>query len=307
MPSTLKQLRAAADPTRARLLLLLSSEELSVAELQEILGIGQSTVSTHLSQLKAAGLIADRRSGKNTLYRLKAANGVIDLLRAAAASEILEAEKDAQALALALERRKDRVRSYFDELAGRFGREYVPGRSWQGYAELFLELAPPLEIADLGAGEGTLAQLLARRAKRVIAVDNSAKMVDFGRELAHRHGVSNLEYRHGDLEALPLCDAEVDLAVFSQSLHHAQHPDLALAEAGRVLRPEGRVLVLDLLEHHLEEARELYADTWLGFSEVQLRTWLAKAGFSDVRTHVVHREQQAPHFETVLAVGAKRR
>jgi ubiquinone/menaquinone biosynthesis C-methylase UbiE/DNA-binding HxlR family transcriptional regulator len=309
MASILKSLRLLADPNRVRIVLLLEREELSVAELQEILAMGQSTISTHLSQLKQAGIVEDRRTGKNILYRLKAfGNGtqrqVLEVLRHAV-KEIPEAGEDREALRLALRRRQDRVRSYFDELAGKFGRQYVPGRSWQGLAETFLLLMPPLVIADLGAGEGTVSQLLARRAKKVIAVDNSEKMAEFGLSLARSHGVKNLEYRLGDLEELPIRKGEVDVAFFSQSLHHAQHPARALAEAFRILKPGGRVIILDLLKHHFEEARALYADVWLGFSEVELRRMLGDAGFRNVSTALVHREVEAPHFETVLAAGDK--
>ena len=170
-------------------------------------------------------------------------------------------------------------------------------------AETFLLLMPPLVIADLGAGEGTVSQLLARRAKKVIAVDNSEKMVEFGSSLARSHGVKNLEYRLGDLEELPVKKGEADVAFFSQSLHHAQHPPRALAEAFRILKPGGRVIILDLLKHHFEEARALYADVWLGFSEVELRRMLSDAGFQNISTALVHREAEAPHFETILAGG----
>src|SRR5580704_2077560 len=210
MASILKSLRLLADPARVRILLLLEGEELSVAELQEILAMGQSRISTHLAQLKQAGLVEDRRIGKSILYRFKAStNGdfsdLLKVLREAAA-EIPEASDDSAALKLALARRQDRMRAYFDGLAGKFGRHYVPGRSWKGLAETLLALMPPLEIADLGAGEGTFSQLLARRAKSVIAVDNSQKMVEYGAELARKHGVLNLEYRQGDLEAVPIPD-----------------------------------------------------------------------------------------------------
>lgn len=307
MASILKSLRLLADPSRVRIVLLLEREELSVAELQEILAMGQSTISTHLSQLKQAGIVEDRRTGKNILYRLKAfGNGtqeqVLGVLRHAV-KEIPEAGEDRDALRLALRRRQDKVRSYFDELAGKFGRQYVPGRSWQGLAETFLLLMPPLVIADLGAGEGTVSQLLARRAKKVIAVDNSEKMVEFGSSLARSHGVKNLEYRLGDLEELPVKKGEADVAIFSQSLHHAQHPRRALTEAFRILKPGGRIIILDLLKHHFEEARALYADVWLGFSEVELRRMLSDAGFKDISTALVHREDEAPHFETILAAA----
>jgi ArsR family transcriptional regulator len=306
MASILKSLRVLADANRVRLMLLVEREELSVAELQEILSMGQSTISTHLAQLKRAGLVEDRRTGKNILYRSRAnqAGPLMDLLRAAAA-EIPEAGQDSEALELVLGRRQDRVRAYFDSLAGKFGRQYVPGRSWQGLAEMLLALVPRLVIADLGAGEGTVSQLLARRTERVIAVDNSDRMVEYGAALAREHGVGNLEYRKGDLEALPIEDASVDVALFSQSLHHAQHPPRALREAHRILKRPGRILVLDLVRHHFEQARELYADLWLGFTAAELERYLRQAGFGGIETSVVHREPETPHFETILAVAVK--
>jgi len=212
MASILKSLRMLADPSRLRLLLLLDREELSVAELQEILSMGQSRISTQLAQLKQAGLVEDRKQGKHSLYSLKDRQ-LTDLLHLAGA-EIPESADDAQALQLVLEKRRDKVRQYFDELAGRFGRDYVPGRSWKGLAETLLQLLPPMVIADLGAGEGTFSQLLAQRAERVIAVDNSPRMVEVGARLAAENGLSNLEYRVGDLEAPPVEDASIDLAFF---------------------------------------------------------------------------------------------
>src|SRR5215472_10043299 len=304
MPSMLKSLRLASDPNRLRLLLLLEQEELSVAELQEILGRGQSHISTHLAQLKQAGLVDDRRMGKNAFYRLTAPRELMELLRSAA-SEIREAAHDREALRLALRRRQDHMRRYFDELAGKFGRQYVPGRSWKGIAEALLKLMPPLVVADLGAGEGTISQLMAQRAKKVIAIDNSDKMVEFGAELAKKHGISNLEYRLGDLEAVPIRSGTVDLAFLSQALHHAVHPERALAEAHRILKRGGRIAILDLNRHQFEEAREMYADLWLGFTELEIEKYLKGAGFRNVETAIVYKEQEAPFLETVLATAEK--
>jgi len=304
MASILKSLRLASDPNRLRLLLLLEQEELSVAELQEILGKGQSQISTHLAQLKQAGMVDDRRTGKNAFYRLSAPADVMDLLRRAA-SEIPEAEQDREALRLTLRKRTDKMRRYFDELAGKFGRAYVPGRSWKGIAEALLKLLPPMVIADLGAGEGTIAQLMAQRAEKVIAIDNSEKMVEFGSELARKHGIANLEYRLGDLEDVPIPSSTVDLAFLSQALHHAPHPERALAEAWRILKPGGRIAILDLNRHQFEEAREMYADVWLGFTELELEQYLKAAGFQKLETAIVHREQEAPYFETMLVIGEK--
>jgi ArsR family transcriptional regulator len=160
-------------------------------------------------------------------------------------------------------------------------------------------------IADLGAGEGTISQLMAQRAKRVIAIDNSEKMVQFGAELARKHNIGNLEYRLGDLEDVPIRANSVDLAYLSQALHHATHPERAIAEARRILKPGGRIAILDLNRHHFEQAREMYADLWLGFTELELERYLKDAGFKNVETAMVHRETEAPFFETLLAVGEK--
>jgi len=304
MASILKSLRLAADPNRLRILLLLEREEVSVAELQDVLAKGQSQISMHLAQLKQAGLVEDRRMGKNSFYRLTAPSQLMDLLREAA-SEIPEAAQDREALELVLRKRRDRMRLYFDELAGKFGRQYVPGRSWKGIAEALLKLLPPLVIADLGAGEGTISQLMAQRARRVIAVDNSEKMVEFGSELARTHGIANLEYRLGDLEDVPIRSGSVDLAFLSQALHHAVHPERAIAEAWRILKPRGRIAILDLNRHQFEEAREMYADLWLGFTELEIEKLLKGAGFRNVETAIVYKEQEAPYFETILASAEK--
>ena len=348
MPSLVKILRVVADPNRLRILLLLRDEELSVAELQEILVMGQSTISTHLSQLKQAGLVEDRRTGKSNLYRLSSqavegdavlkghdgapsgpradnsiksagplgpegrssftatpARSFLGNLLARAVTEIPEAAPDQAAMRRVLRKRQEKMRSFFDSVAGRLGKDYVPGKSWKSLAEALLRLMPPMVIADLGAGEGASALLLAQQAKKVIAVDTSAKMIEVGREQALRHGIANVEYRLGDMEDVPIDDGAVDLVFFSQSLHHALHPDRAVSEAHRILAPGGRIVILDLVKHRFEEARELYADEWLGFSETELEAMLEKAGFTQIQTSVVHKDPDPPQFQTLLAVGNK--
>jgi ArsR family transcriptional regulator len=311
MASTINFLKLLADPTRLRLLLLLEDDELSVAELQKILGMGQSRISSHLAQLKRAGVVEDRRSGKNVYYGLTAkqernpARAKVSELIRALAREMPETARDRTALQLALRKRRDKAREYFDELAGKFGRSYVPGRSWQALAHTLISLLPKLTVADLGAGEGTLSQLLAKTAHKVIAIDNSPRMVEFGSQLAKKHDFANLEYRLGDIEDPPIAKGSVDLAILSQALHHALHPERAIAGAHRILRKGGRVVILDLLSHRFERARELYADHWLGFSEVQLHQFLESAGFKNIEVTVVSREKQSPHFQTVFATGIK--
>jgi len=258
--------------------------------------------------LKHADLVEDRRAGKNIWYRSKSEGEILPQLLALlqqTPEELPEAQHDQAALELALRKRQDKTRAFFDDMAGRLGREYVPGRSWKSIAEALLQLLPPMIIADLGAGEGAFSLLLAQRAQQVIAVDNSDRMVELGSALAQKQGVTALEYRKGDLEAVPIADGSVDLALFSQSLHHAIHPERAVGEAWRILKPGGRIAVLDLVQHRFAEARELYADVWLGFSEVELESLLGQAGFGCVHTAIVHKETEAPFFQTVLATGNK--
>lgn len=307
MPSIVKILRVVADPNRLRILLLLRDEELSVAELQEILTMGQSTISTHLSQLKQAGLVEDRRAGKSSLYKLVPSPGQspIEEILAQAQSEIPEFAADQAAMRRVLRNRQDKMRSFFDSVAGRLGRDYVPGKSWKSVAEAFLYLMPPLIIADLGAGDGSFALLLSQSARRVVAVDTSDKMLEVGRELAARQGIHNIDFRQGDMEELPIDASSVDIVFFSQSLHHALHPLRALGEAHRILVHGGRLVILDLAKHRFEEARELYADEWLGFTEIELESMLEKSGFSEVHTSIVHKEAEAPNFQTLLAVAHK--
>ena len=311
MSSTLNFLRLLADPTRLRLVLLLEEEELSVAELQDIMGMGQSRISSHLAQLKRAGVVTDRRAGKNVYYGLNAmetqdaTRAKVSELTRTLARDLPETIRDRTALKVALRKRQDKARSYFDELAGKFGRSYVPGRSWQALAHTLITLLPAQTVADLGAGEGTLAQLLAKTAKKVIAIDNSPKMVEFGANLAAEHGFTNLEYRLGDIEDPPIDKGTMDLAILSQALHHAIHPERAVVGAHRILKKGGRLVILDLLSHRFDRARELYADHWLGFSEVQLHQWLEETGFHKIEVTVVSREKESPHFQTVFATGLK--
>ncbi|HTX77073.1 MAG TPA: metalloregulator ArsR/SmtB family transcription factor [Terracidiphilus sp.] len=309
MPDLLKTLRAAADPTRLRILLLLQAEELSVAELQEILTLGQSNISSQLQQLRAAGLVEDRRVGKSSLYQLaragKKPDSVLGGLLAAAEKELREASSDRTAMRRIVKKREERTRAFFDAMAGRMGKDYVPGKSWKSTAEGLLRAMPRVTIADVGAGDGSFALFLAQRAEEVIAVDSSEKMLEVGRREAKRRGVRNVSFRHGDFESLPIDQSSVNMVVFSQSLHHATHPAEALAQAHKVLAKGGRLLILDLARHRFEEARELYADQWLGFGEAELEGMLADAGFKNIEITIVDRDPEAPQFQTLLAVGDK--
>jgi ubiquinone/menaquinone biosynthesis C-methylase UbiE/DNA-binding transcriptional ArsR family regulator len=295
------------DPTRLRILALLEKEELSVAELQEILHLGQSRISTHLAHLRRVGLVEPRREGKRTYYSLieKMTAETRHILEAAWTTlrEVPAAKTDAAGLKLALEKRRTTARDYFNRVAGRLGKSFCPGRTWTEIGPLLAQLVPHVVVADLGAGEGWLSQLLARRAEKVIAVDNSPKMVAFGRAEAKKKGIANLEYRLGDLADPPIPPRSVDLVILSQALHHTANPQAALNAAARLLRKGGRLIVLDLNQHHFDQARELYGDHWLGFSEADLHAWLAAAGLREVEVTLLTSEVEPPHFQPTLASG----
>ena len=302
-------LKILSDPTRLRLLALAMREELSVAELQEILGMGQSRISSQLALLRQAGLVVDRRDGKKAYYSLRPRlpSGQLALVRAAVESvaDLDLLAEDGRHLDRVLAKRRRVSEQYFNLIAGRLGRNQCPGRSWEAIGRLALRLVPPIVVADLGAGEGLISQLLARNAKQVWCIDNSPRMVEVGTELARKNDLTNLAYRLGDIEQVPLPDESVDLAILSQALHHARHPQKAVDEAHRILRPGGQLLILDLAEHNFEKARELYADLWLGFKETALEGFLKKAKFTKIEVTPVAREAAEPRFETLLASATK--
>jgi 2-polyprenyl-3-methyl-5-hydroxy-6-metoxy-1,4-benzoquinol methylase len=311
MPASpiLRLLRVLSDPTRLRMVVLLERDELSVNELQEVTRLGQSRISTHLGQMQEAGLVQSRREGKRTFYRLnqkadEAAREIVQIgMRGA--RELPEYPDDQINLKRILSRRREQAQIYFNQVAGRFDRVYGPGRSWQAFGHLLLRILPPLVVADLGSGEGLLSELLARRCRKVIAVDNSEKIVEFGARKAKKNGLKNLEFRLGDLQNPPIDPGSVDVVILSQALHHAEEPATAISAAYRLLKPGGQLLILDLQKHQFEKARELYGDRWPGFAESDLHRWMEDAGFKQVDISVVAREEEPPHFQSILAAAVR--
>ena len=301
-------LQVLSDSTRLRMVKLLGQEELSVAELQEILEMGQSRISSHLGLLRRHEMVNDRKEGKKTFYEL---NQVVvqrfELIRVALAEESEEEfwESDRSALNRIVDRRRRASERYFDEVADRLGKNYVPGRSWDAIGHFLLRLVPRITIADLGAGEGMISQLLAERARKIYCIDSSKSMVRVGKELAKKNNLSNLSYKHGDIENVPLAKGSVDLALMSQSLHHAHRPEKALSEAFRILRKGGQLVVLDLKEHQFSKARQLYGDQWLGFPENELYRMIKSVGFRKVKVETIAKEEREPYFETILGYGEK--
>jgi ArsR family transcriptional regulator len=305
--------RLLGDEARLRLLRLLAVERLNVTELTGILGIAQSGVSRHLGLLKDAGLVAEDREGGFAYYSLAAglrdgANGLGSLralldaqFAAAAGTPTLKAD-DAR-LQEVLRVRKEN----FDAHAGPGENEpqLVPGRSWAAWARALGHLLPPLRVADLGCGEGYLAIEAARWAREVVAIDRSEAVLRRARALAGRRRVSNIVWKRGEIEAVPLADASVDVALLSQALHHAAVPARALAEAVRILKPGGRVLVLDLRAHGERWVEARLGDRWLGFDDAALAKLLEKAGLENVKVSVGARKRGDP-FTVLVASGVKK-
>jgi ArsR family transcriptional regulator len=289
-----------------RLLRLLSRESLNVSELTAVLGVAQSGVSRHLGLLRDAGLVTEERSGLFAWYRLSdrfAGGDGHSALHGWLAEEFNATSAETRADDARLEEVR-RVRKESFSVHGDDRRQLVPGRSWPAWARALGLLMPRVDVADLGCGDGYLTIEMARWAKHVTAVDQSKDVLARGRELAKRRRLTNITWKRGDLERVPIPDASIDIALLSQALHHAEHPDRALAEASRILKPGGRVLVLDLREHEQAWVKSKLGDRWLGFSEDQLRSLLGATGFADTTVRTGARRSADP-FAVLIAAGTR--
>lgn len=308
LAATSRLLKVLGDETRLRLLNLLRKGELAVGELQEILNMGQSRISTQLTQMKEVGLVRDRRAGRRSYYSL-CSDGPLELIAqvlddADLATEFRADQAGYQAL---LERRRRESRAYFDRVAAAFGEQVLPGRTWEGLSRGLLRLAPRARYIDLGIGDGMLTLMLAEVAESVTAVDLSPEMLRQLESRAKAQNIQNVATVEADIEDLPMEDGQFDVAVLSQALHHASEPARCLAEARRVLRPGGKLLLLDLLAHGEEWVRERLQHRHLGFTEGDLLRLVSEAGFDDVAIERAARDPQPPHFMTLLATGTARR
>ncbi len=301
--------RLLGDEARLRLLRVLARERLNVTELTGVLGLAQSGVSRHLGLLKDAGLVAEERDGGFSYYRATAFTGADAPL-----SAILHAQFEAAAADPAVRADEARLQEVlrlrkenFDTHAGpdtRDARQLVPGRSWAAWSRALGLLMPAMKVADLGCGEGYLTIEAARWASRVVAVDRSEAVLTRARALARRRRVTNVIWKKGELEKLPMKDASVDVAMLSQALHHAHDAGRAVAEAARVTAPGGRVLLLDLRSHDEEWVRAKLGDRRLGFADEELRRMLTAAGLADVKVGVGARKAGDP-FTVLVAAGQK--
>ena len=303
--------RLLGDDARLRILRLLDAERLNVTELTSILGMAQSGVSRHLGLLKDAGLVEERRDSGFTFFRLapglqSGSNGfgpVWPLLTA----HFDEAGKTAEGRAD--DARLEEVRRVRKENFDHHGADgergqIIPGRSWAAWARALGHLLPPLVVADLGCGDGYLTVEASRFAKRVIAVDRSDAALSRARAMARRRRDAKVDWKRGELEKLPLDDGSVDVALLSQALHHAASPHRALAEAARIVKPGGRVLILDLRRHDEQWVRDRLGDTWLGFDDAELKRLMEGAGLTGVKITVGARRARDP-FTVLIASGSK--
>ena len=306
--------RLLGDEGRLRLLRVLARERLNVTELTGVLGLAQSGVSRHLGLLKDAGLVQEEKDGGYSYYGLTPAlatgshadenplRATLDRQFAASADDPTLRADDAR-LHEVLRLRKENFETHAGPDA-RDARQLVPGRSWAAWSRALGMLLPPLKVADLGCGEGYLTMEAARWAARVIAVDRSEAVLKRARALAQRRRVTNVVWKRGELEHVPIGDEELDVAMLSQALHHAEQPARAVAEAARVTVPGGRVLVLDLRTHEEAWVHNKLGDRVLGFSDAELKRMLTSAGLRDVRVGVGARRTGDP-FTVLLASGTK--
>jgi ArsR family transcriptional regulator len=298
-------LRLLGDPTRLRLMRVLSGDELTVAELVRATRLPQSRVSTHLGRLREAGLVRDRRSGSSCFYALNDTGMTDDCERLW--STLRESTDDAllrEDVARAREIVSARGESWADSVAGQMERHYSPGRTWETALRGLLGLVELGDVLDVASGDGAIAELLAPRARSLTCVDLSPRVVAAGR--ARLEHLPTVEFRVGDMHELPLAERSHDQVLLMHALSYAEAPGRVLDEAARVLRPGGALIGVTLAAHAHEAAARQYSHVQLGFTPAELRADLERAGFDVSLCEVTSRERRAPHFE-VITLHARRR
>lgn len=305
--------RLLSDETRLRILSALREAELAVGELQKILGLGQSTLSTQLGLLKEQDLVASRKEGQKVLYRIPR-NGhgdpKVEILETALQSAPAAKwyARDLRALQKALEERSERSREFFNTQAVQ--NMPSPGQTWRALCLGLIRLIRGRRIVDLGCGNGRLAILLSQAGNAVTGIDSSEEQIRLANENRQRApqppAGGSLAFRNAPMESTGLPDGAFDVVILSQSLHHAAKPKEAIAESRRLLAPGGQILILDLLAHGEEWMRTKFGDFWLGFTQADLEKWLAESGFSDVHSEITGPGKEYPEIEGVLLSAAKR-
>jgi ubiquinone/menaquinone biosynthesis C-methylase UbiE len=305
-------LRALADPTRVRLLCALENEELTVAELQEVLDVAQSRVSTHLGRLKKAGLALDRVDGPHRYYRL--ADGAMPAAARVAWQAVRQplegdpqVERDRHRRESVIAARQSGGSSWVDRVAGSLDRHYSPGRTWESLARALVLAGELGDIVDLGAGDGAIAELLAPAARSIVGVDINERMVDAGQRRLKKAQLPHVKLVLGDMHEPPLAGESADFVLSQQSLQYAADPPKVFREAARILRPGGRLLVVTLSAHQHDEVRGEYGHVHLGFRAQQLRAWARAASLTVTQLASAGRERRPPQFEALALLAHKPR
>ena len=291
------------DESRIRLCALLRDRELSVTDLVRVTGISQSRVSTHLARLREGGFVRDRREGQHAFYAL-APSGLPDSVRT-----LLEDATRSSDPVLASDKRRlheldASQRGHFPEsFAGEMDRHYSPGRTWQSLAVGLAALLRLGDVLDVGSGDGAAAGYLAPYCRSLRCIDTSEKMVDAAR--ARLRKFDHVEAMVADVHALPFKASAFDAVLVFHTLTYAEHPEAALEECARVLRPGGRIVVLCLDAHEQRDVTAAYGERHPGFSPKAVRALLSRAGLSVTFSDVACREAKKPHFQVVLAIAEK--
>ncbi len=301
-------LQLLGEPTRVRLLSLLASDELTVAELVAVTRLAQSTISTHLGRLREAGLVRDRKSGASTFYAINeasmpaSARNVWRVVREDVKDALLD---DDRARATKVVRARDRAAGWPDAVAGEMDRHWSPGRTWESLARAMAGLVALGDVVDVGSGDGAVAQLLAPRSRSYTCVDQSARLLDAARSrLGTLEGVRLVQ---GDAQSLPLDDGTCDAVLLLHVLAQVERPARALAEGARVLRPGGRAVVVTLDAHAHADVTAAYGDVHAGFAPATLRRQLVRAGFEVESCEITSRDARPPSFRVVTAFATKRK
>ena len=303
---TTQHLRLLADPTRVRLLLLLDREELSVAELAAITQLAQPRVSTHLSRLKEAGLVSDRRDGVFVYYRIAQKNRdpaleeMWQLLRKNTRDPLVQ--QDYERISRVLSKRVGEG-TWADSVAGDMERHYSPGRTWEATARGLVHLLEPGDVLDIASGDGVLAELLAPRARSITCLDVSARVAEAGRKRLAEF--SNVSFEVGDMHDLPVEDSSFDTVLLMHALTYTENPAQVFTEAARVLRPGGKLLAVTLENHRHTKAVEPFNHVNLGFTTTQLEALTEQAGLDVQACTVSAIEKRTPNF-SVLSLSAIR-
>jgi ArsR family transcriptional regulator len=301
--STVSTLQLLGEPTRVRLMALLAREELTVAELVSITDVGQSSVSTHLGRLREAGVLRDRKAGASTYYALNAdgampaeARKVWSLVQAEVEDGMLDADRERCAKIV---RARARAASWPEAVAGEMERHYSPGRTWEATAKGMLGLMRLGDVLDAGSGDGTIAQMLAPRARAITCLDKSERLIAAARERLAK--AKNVEFTLGDIQSAPFEARSFDEVLLFNVLTQTPQPARAITEAARVLKPGGLVAIVTLAAHRHPDVTAPYGDVHPGFLPDKLRSMLKRAGFTVDHCDLSSREKRAPHFEVLTA------